>query len=268
MTRFRHSRLSPQARAGVTARSLAASDGLCHVFSTAAGGWPAGAPHGSFLPAGLARAAGFPLQAPLIRLQQVHGAAVHVARAAPSSPHHHPPCADGCVSGRAGLVLVVQTADCVPVLLVDLQAGVIGAAHMGWRGALAGILQATVSAMVRLGASPNRIQAALGPAIRSCCFSVREDVAASFRRLDPGLVSREDNETRVDLPAAARHLLVRAGLCEEAVEQLAICTYCHPDRYPSFRREGRRAGRLLAAIYLKPEEDARDTQPASFSSMV
>lgn len=216
-----------------------------HAFSTRRGGTPPG----SVRPAAEAFLASgaFPAEAAPLCLQQVHGAGVHVVD---DLSRNTPPRADAAVSGRPGVVLVLQTADCVPVLLADREAGVIGAAHVGWRGALAGVLRNTVAEMCRLGSRPGGMAAALGPAIGRCCFEVGPDVASSFADLDPGLVSREGRRPQVDLPAAAVFLLREAGIPGEAIQCCGLCTRCRTDVFYSHRAEREGAGRLLSGICL------------------
>ncbi|MFQ5719929.1 MAG: peptidoglycan editing factor PgeF [Acidobacteriota bacterium] len=218
-------------------------------FSTRRGGLPAG--ESPRFPSAWLDALGIPQAFPRVRLRQVHGDVVHTVTG--SGPTTRPlPRADGCVTAIAGVVLVVATADCVPILLADRRAGVIGAAHMGWRGALAGIVDATVLAMAGLGAKPSRLTAAVGPAIGRCCFEVGAEVAGPFSGLAETLVDRTGHHPHVDLPAAAAHLLRRAGLAADAIHDTGICTHCHADRFWSHRAPGPRCGRLLSGIARLP----------------
>jgi YfiH family protein len=119
----------------------------------------------------------------LVGLTQVHGAeAVRVD--APWQPGSGPR-ADAAVTNRPGIALGIITADCAPVLLADPAAGVIGAAHAGWRGAISGILEATLAAMVAIGAAPARIVAAIGPCIAQCSYEVGADLRDSVLAKDP-----------------------------------------------------------------------------------
>ncbi len=143
---------------------------------------------------------------------------------------------------------MVRTADCVPVLLADRQAGVVGAAHAGWRGALAGVVEATLAAMSRLGAVAERTRAAIGPAIDPCCFEVSPEIAAAFADLAPDLVDHRRRGPHVDLPGTVRHTLQAAGVPARAIERRGGCTRCSGQRYFSYRRQGEQAGRLLSVI--------------------
>lgn len=116
-------------------------------------------------------------------LYQVHGIAVAVAQA--PIPHEKRPRADGVVTDRPGITLGIITADCGPVLFADPRAGVVGACHAGWRGALAGVLEATIEAMEGLGAKRADIAAALGPCIRQPSYEVGADLRAELLASDP-----------------------------------------------------------------------------------
>jgi hypothetical protein len=167
------------------------------------------------------------------------------------------PRADAIVTRTRGLAVGVTTADCGPILFADPQAGVVGAAHAGWRGALAGIVEATVDAMERLGAHRGRIRAVLGPMIRQDNYEVGPDLMARFRAEDSASdpffrpAARQDHAL-FDLPGYITARLVRADIGE--VEDLGLCTYADPDRFFSFRRSTHRAeadyGRHVNAIAL------------------
>lgn len=173
----------------------------------------------------------------LIGIRQIHGArAVTVSGPWPAGEE---PEADAMVTDRPGLALGVVTADCAPVLLADTTHGVIGAAHAGWRGAAAGILEATVRAMLALGAAPGRIRAAIGPAIRQTSYEVGPDLRdvvlghqiADTRFFAPG---RSAGHWHFDLPGYCRARLTATGIL--AVETIAIDTAREPDRFFSHRR--------------------------------
>ncbi len=186
---------------------------------------------------------------------QVHGAAVHVLteRADETAP---PPRADAMVTTRRGIAIGVVTADCVPVLLADAGAGVIAAAHAGWRGALAGICSATVSAMEGLGARRARIRAAIGPAIAQGSYEVGPEVRDAFlAALPPAsrfFATAEGGRYLFDLPGLVASRLAALGL--DAIETLACDTYAGADRFFSYRRSTHRGetdyGRQLSAIAL------------------
>ncbi len=170
--------------------------------------------------------------APLVLARQVHSARV----VAVSAPWEGLPVeADALVTDRPGLLIGVVTADCAPVLLADRKAGVIGAAHAGWRGAAAGVLENTVAAMEALGARRARIAAAIGPAIAQASYEVDDALRDCF---DPGshrfFVRGAPGHWQFDLPGLVAAKLREAGLA--GVEDLAQDTYAQPARFFSFRR--------------------------------
>lgn len=170
------------------------------------------------------------------------------------------PHADALVTDRAGLLLGILTADCAPVLLADAAAnggrGVVGAAHAGWKGALAGVTDATVAAMVALGARPERIAAAVGPCIAQVSYEVDDGFAATFRAAgaDAGAFfgAGRPGHWQFDLAGYVAHRLKAAGV--GTVEALGLDTYGAPDRFFSFRRATHRGepayGRQIALIGL------------------
>lgn len=153
--------------------------------------------------------------------------------------HDDRPKADAMVTNVRGIALGISTADCGPVLFADEQAGVIGAAHAGWRGAFTGVLEATVTAMEKLGADRSRIVAALGPMIRQQNYEVGPEFVARFREADEANASfftpseRKDH-AMFDLAGYAAMRLARAGI--GTIEDLKICTYAEPERFFSYRR--------------------------------
>jgi len=166
------------------------------------------------------------------------------------------PDADALVTRAPGLALAVLTADCQPILLADAGAGVIGAAHAGWRGALDGIIEATVAAMVRLGARRESIAAAIGPTISQRAYEVGPDLVERFIDADPALsrffAAGEGDRALFDLPGLGLHLLREAGVGRAAWTR--HCTYSEPERFYSYRRachEGAADyGRLISVIRL------------------
>ena len=191
----------------------------------------------------------------LCTVRQVHGTDVVLVRAPePGRPSRR---ADALVSDRAGITLGVLSADCAPVLLADPAAGVIGVAHAGWRGALAGVIEATVQAMTRLGARPERIHAAVGPCIAKPSYEVGPDLQQPVLVDDPASavffapVAGSDR-LLFDLEGYALHRLARAGIGHRC--GLGIDTFADEARFFSARRTrkagGERFGLLLSAIGL------------------
>jgi YfiH family protein len=168
-------------------------------------------------------------------------------------PHDARPCADAMVTDRPGLLLGVVTADCAPVLLCDREAGVIGAAHAGWRGAHGGVLENTVAAMERLGARASGIAAAIGPAIAQPSYEVDDCFREAFAVADdrffaPGRAGR----WQFDLEGYVGARLRAAGV--ETVDRLGLDTYADEARFYSYRRATHRGeptyGRQLSLIGL------------------
>ncbi|HEY1364644.1 MAG TPA: peptidoglycan editing factor PgeF [Xanthobacteraceae bacterium] len=149
------------------------------------------------------------------------------------------PRADAVVTRRPGIAIAVTTADCGPVLLADATAGVIGAAHAGWRGALTGVLEAAIAAMERCGARRGRIRAALGPMIRQPNYEVGPELLARFNAEDAAnarffAASSRSGHALFDLPGFIAARLAAAGV--DRVEDLGLCTYADPARFFSYRR--------------------------------
>ncbi|MDU8909679.1 peptidoglycan editing factor PgeF [Aestuariicoccus sp. MJ-SS9] len=188
----------------------------------------------------------------LVTVHQVHSADV-VTVSGPLSGDT--PRADGLVSNISGLALAVLTADCQPVLFADRRAGVVGAAHAGWRGALDGVLERTVEAMETLGATPANIRAVIGPSISQRAYEVGPEFLDTFLADDPGnarfFAGSAGDRVHFDLPAFGLHRLRQAGV---EAEWTRHCTYSDPERFYSYRRatHAREAdyGRLISVIRL------------------
>jgi YfiH family protein len=196
---------------------------------------------------------------PLFAARQVHGAAVVRVRAgdAPADVARHE--ADGLCTDAAGVALAVYVADCVPALVADPRTGAFAAVHAGWRGTLAGVLPAAVRALEdHFGARPADLRVALGPGIGVCCFEVGDEVVAAFERVisdarASGVVLQPvGGKSRVDLKAANRILLERAGVPSAAIEAGSECTSCVRERFYSFRRDGAQTGQHLGFITREP----------------
>jgi hypothetical protein len=189
----------------------------------------------------------------LVTLAQIHSPNVHVVDADWDATRHLE--GDGMVSAAPGLLLGIQTADCTPVLFADAEARVIGAAHAGWKGALHGVLEATIKAMEGLGARRDRIAAAIGPTIARADYEVGADFRANFLAEDAAnaefFTAREDR-FRFDLPGYAAHRLTRAGIGN--IAQIRLSTYPPENGFFSFRRTTHRGepdyGRQISVISL------------------
>ena len=175
-------------------------------------------------------------------------------------PSNARPRADAIVTRTAGLAIGVSTADCGPVLFADPDARVIGVAHAGWRGALTGVIEATIAAMERLGAARGRIRAVLGPMIRQHNYEVGPDFIARFAAEDGSSAdffrpAAREGHALFDLAGYIAARLDRAGV--QQIEDIGLCTYAEPERFFSFRRTTHRAepdyGRHINAIALTGE---------------
>ncbi len=197
--------------------------------------------------------------APLVFVQQVHGTTVHVlgrdtSQRTADSPADEVPTADALVTDRDDIALAIMVADCMPVLLSDPEAGVIGAAHAGRRGLLDGILVNTVEAMTTLGAKADGITAVVGPSACGSCYEVPEAMREESRQMLSAVASQTSWGTpALDLWAGARQSLEEAGVPAEHVHVSGLCTL-EDHRFFSYRRSqgtGRFAG-VIRALPRRP----------------
>ncbi|HMA71689.1 MAG TPA: peptidoglycan editing factor PgeF [Xanthobacteraceae bacterium] len=251
------------------AHTLAQLTGIRHAFFTRAGGVSGGvyaslnagvgsndAPHNvAENRARMAGAMGVPPER-LLTCYQIHSPEAVVA-VAPWRAETRPR-ADAIVTAVTGLAIGISTADCGPVLFADAQARVIGAAHAGWRGALAGVTDATIAAMERLGAAPERIVAALGPMIRQPNYETGTDVRDRFVAADPANArffrpAARAGHFMFDLAGYVVARLAAAGI--GTIEDVEACTYAEAERFFSYRRMTHRGeadyGRHINAIVLE-----------------
>jgi YfiH family protein len=190
----------------------------------------------------------------IVTAYQIHSATALVADGPwPAGP----PQADAVVSATPGVVCGALSADCAPILIVDPQAGVVAAAHAGWKGALTGVVEATVARMVSLGADRNRMRAAIGPCIGPKSYEVGVEFLERFVHFDPAYnqffaAGEAPEKRRFDLPAFVLGRLAAAGV--ETREWVGRDTCAEPDAFFSNRRAFKRGepdyGRLLSAIML------------------
>lgn len=209
----------------------------------------------------------------LICLRQIHSAVTHGFEKAPGESRQ----GDASYTRAHDLLLGIQTADCVPILLVDPKKQAIAAIHAGWRGTLARVAEKTVGEMCRgFGSKPEDLLAALGPAIGGCCYQVGTELVTEFTSqfadaesyFDEMRTGEEPNplqwlnmmppghqpppkNVRLDVRKANRSQLLAAGLRESNVYVSDLCTACHTDLFFSYRKEGPSSGRLLAAIGIR-----------------
>jgi YfiH family protein len=238
------------ARHGFFTRRGGASSGIFHGLNCGGGS----SDQSEIVAMNRARAAGAlglgPAQ--LVTLHQVHSARAVRLDAPPTEPVQ----ADAIVTTVPGLAIAVLTADCQPVLFRDAEAGVIGAAHAGWRGALDGVLEATIDEMEAAGAARARIRAAIGPTISQTSYEVGQEFLERFCDDDPAnarfFINGADGKYLFDLPGYGLMRLRRAEVAEAGWTR--HCTYGDAGRFYSYRRATHRGeadyGRLLSAIRL------------------
>jgi YfiH family protein len=217
----------------------------------------------------------------LVSLRQFHSDVIRLFDAAPPEPCR----GDASATDRPGLLLAVQTADCVPILLADTRRRVVAAVHAGWRGTLRRIVQKTVGRMrMEYGTRPGDLIAALGPAIGGCCYEVGTEVARDFssqfarasewfdelrtgdepnplqwmNMMPPGHQPPPKN-VLLDLRQANRAQLLDAGLSQKNIFVSGLCTACRRDLLFSYRKEGPQSGRLMAVIGIR-EDSRRNTK--------
>ena len=218
----------------------------------------------------------------LVTLKQIHSDFVHRVPFAPGQALAFPSpvftaTGDALLTSKKGLLLAVQTADCVPILLVDTKRRVVAAVHAGWRGTLKRIAAKTLGRMrMAFGTRPEQVIAVLGPAIGRCCYEVGPEVARAFASqfaratdwFDPFETEEEPNplqwlsmmppghppppkKSRLDLIAANVWQLTDAGVPASSVIACPLCTACRRDLFFSYRREGAGTGRLMAVIGIR-----------------
>jgi polyphenol oxidase len=219
--------------------------------------------------ASVAAAIGVPAHR-LLRLNQVHGREAIVRRAdsrdpdaagggglapPPGDDEASWPKADILATDDPAVALVVQVADCVPLLMADPRSGAVAAVHAGWRGTAAGAAPAAVHALGReFGADPTDLVVAQGPSIGPCCYVVGEEVADRFAadgwgREAGGWFERDEaGALRLDLWKANRDQLVACGVPPDRIHQSGLCTASHPEWFASYRRDGPGTGRIAAVI--------------------
>jgi YfiH family protein len=177
----------------------------------------------------------------LFLLKQVHGASVLQA------PWSGTPAADAGVALEPGLFIGIETADCLPVLIVDPSRRAAAGAHAGWRGSAAGVAVRAVEALVAAGSRPQDLLVALGPCIGACCYEVGDEVRAAFGPdLESAFARGRGARAHLDLQAANSLLLQRAGVPPGSISRVAECTRCLAELYHSYRRDGKGAGRMIS----------------------
>jgi polyphenol oxidase len=191
----------------------------------------------------------------IVRATQVHGRTATLVREAPLDGRTRDAgeC-DVLATALTGVALVVQTADCVPILL--RAGGSVAAAHAGWRGSAVEAARAAVGALEELGARADEVEAWIGPSIGACCYEVGDDVAARFG--GEFLRSGRRGRVHLNLAAANRAQLEAAGVPPEAISVHPACTNCGGERFASYRRDGAGAGRMIGLIARIASSKRRD----------
>ena len=175
---------------------------------------------------------------------QVHGDRIRIV----TEPGTYPGT-DGLITTQKELVLLIKTADCPAVLLVDPQQRVVAAVHAGWRSVVKGILEKVIQLLNdQFNSRPANILCAVGPGIRNCCYEVRQDVWKIFPE---DVIVRRDDKCFLDLPRAIRIRLLNLGINENHLDDSGLCTSCRVDLFFSHRRDRGQTGRMMAAIYLR-----------------
>ena len=214
---------------------------------------------------------------PLVPLRQIHSDRIHCVDAVPE----HLLAGDGLITATPGLLLAIQTADCIPVILVDTKRHAIGVFHAGWRGTVSRIVEKGVGEMHRhFGTRARDIKAAIGPGIQGCCYEVGEEVRTKFQSQfaygpslfhevkdsDPVrekypllfLTARAPGHSELpkkiflDLVEANRQQLLAAGVPKKNIESSPQCTNCNPDLLFSYRAEKGKTGRMMGVAGIRP----------------
>ena len=182
----------------------------------------------------------------LVSAEQVHGASVAAVDCVEPSAHLVPGC-DGLVTQLPGLVLTIQTADCLPLFVWDPIHQVVGLIHAGWRGVARQLPMRLISFLQhRYHSRPHTLWVGIGPAIRACCYEVGPEFEPRFGRF----IQTHDGRRTCDLVACTLDQLASAGIRRDRVEDSGVCTACEPARWHSVRREGECGGRLVSFIQL------------------
>jgi len=213
---------------------------------------------------------------PLITLRQVHSDIIRRVDSIPEEPLH----GDGMITETPGLLLAIQTADCLPVIVVDTKRHAVGVFHAGWRGTVKRIVEKGVGEMVRcFGSRPRDMKAAIGPGIQGCCYEVGEEVrtkfesqfdyaASLFREIKDSDPVREKypllfltarapghsdlpKKIFLDLVEANRQQLIAVGVPKKSIETSPLCTNCHPELLFSYRAEKGKTGRMMAVAGIR-----------------
>lgn len=194
-------------------------------------------------------------------LRQVHGGTVVHA------PWAEPPDADASITEEAGELLAIETADCLPVMIVDASNRRVAAAHAGWRGTVAKVARHAVEALVGLGSNPRDLRVALGPSIGPCCYEVGADVEQAFGPAGSRFLERRPSgRSHLDVAGANLAQLEGAGVLPSHIDTSNLCTRCREDLFFSYRRDGAQAGRMISVVGFSRTSSASVSSAAPPSS--
>jgi len=189
-------------------------------------------------------------------VRQVHGDSIWVIDASqspgPSGPERE---ADAIITNRAGMAITVQTADCLPIVIWDEVKEVVAAVHAGWRGSLNAIASKTVLTMrSSFGSDPKSLWVGIGPAIGPCCYEVNGPVLKPLRdRFEywrEVVIKKGNGKEMLDLAGLNVRQLTASGVSPERITVAGACTFCHPERFYSYRRDGNSSGRMINGIMI------------------
>ena len=151
---------------------------------------------------------------------------------------------DTVISHSTDIVLSIQVADCIPLFILDKNSKMFGLIHAGWRGTAKGIVGKTMSEFKRINEQTRDMIVLIGPSIKQCCFEIGPEVAKEFSK--DFLIQGKGDRSFLDLQGVVKTQLLNAGINSENIIDLNECTCCQPDKYYSYRRDGKRAGRMIA----------------------
>lgn len=190
-------------------------------------------------------------------LSQVHGATARVIDGGETLDEVRVLEGDAIASARPHVACSVRTADCIPILVADRRSGAAMAIHAGWRGVVRSVVEAGIRTFCELAGSRAELVVAIGPHIRERAFEVSEDVASELEAASPvkGVVDRNGVKPHVSLVRIVQGKLAALGIPAAAIDDVGGCTFSEPERFFSFRRDGRVSGRLLSAIVPRAAQD-------------
>ena len=190
----------------------------------------------------------------VMTVKQVHGDDVLVVESCSQNPDRG---YDALLTQKPGILLLVSTADCVPILLADPYQRVVASVHAGWRGSVKGIVAKVVRAMKeQFGSHPDSIQVGIGPSARRCCYEVDEKVLDPLKNHFPSwdrvIEEKGAGRANLDLPQMNKIQLMETGVSESQIQMSDVCTICSPGLFYSYRREGQKRKVMFNGIILRP----------------